>query len=353
MLGPAGKETFFMDIFFSTDHVLHNPEKELHRGDMIAPHEGPYRMDLLVQGLNQAGFKTLLEPGQPDLSALSVVHSEAYLQFLQTAWDRWQAAGYGGDVIGIGHPRGLRRETPPVDIDGATGYFSAASDTVITKTSWQAALAGVKCTLSAAQAVQSGAGSAFSLSRPPGHHAGRDYLCGYCFLNNAAIAAQFFRDAGAQRVAVVDVDFHHGNGTQDIFYDRGDVLFTSLHGDPDHHYPYFWGHQDERGVGAGEGANINYPLRAGTDFGQWHDALKSALNDVSKFGADVLIVSLGVDTFENDPLSSFTIRTEDYYTYGQTLAGLDLPIVFVMEGGYGVPDVGTNVAGVLNGFLNA
>ena len=178
-------------------------------------------------------------------------------------------------------------------------------------------------------------------------------MAGYCILNNSAVAAQALRDKGARRVAILDVDFHHGNGTQDIFYARDDVLFTSIHGHPDHHFPYFWGHKDETGEGAGLGFTVNYPLLAGTDYGPWSEALQDAMAKIKAFKADVLVVSLGVDTFENDPISAFKLKTSDYPIYGAELAKLSLPTVFIMEGGYGVPEIGDNVAGVLSGFLNS
>jgi len=207
--------------------------------------------------------------------------------------------------------------------------------------------------LTAQSIVAGGERSAFALCRPPGHHAHDDLYGGYCFLNNAAIAAQAFRDAGAARVAILDVDFHHGNGTQDIFYERGDVLFCSLHGEPETAYPYFLGYKDERGKGKGEGFNFNYPMPAGTGFDQWSKALASACRQIRKFGADVLVVSLGVDTFEKDPISYFKLKSPDFTRYGAEIAKLKLPTLFVMEGGYAIEAIGINTVNVLEGFLDA
>lgn len=342
-----------MKIIYSPDHIFHNPATELHRGEVITPNEGPYRIDLIQKGLKAAGFRDFVEPGTHDMSLLSTLHSPEYLEFLETAWQRWQEAGYGGNVVGVSCRRGPHASAPPADIDGAAGYFAAASDTAITETTWQAAQAGVHCALAAADALGDGGQGAFSLSRPPGHHAGVDYMHGYCFLNTAGAAAQSLLNKGAAKVAILDVDFHHGNGTQDIFYDRGDVFFASLHGAPDHHFPYFWGHRDEIGAGPGAGYTANYPLAAGTDFTTWHAALQDALGRIAAFGADALVVSLGVDIYENDPLSSFKIATEDFRTYGGSIGAAGLPTAFIMEGGYGVPEVGVNVCAVLDGFLNA
>ena len=177
-------------------------------------------------------------------------------------------------------------------------------------------------------------------------------MSGYCILNNSAIAAQVLRDGGAKRVAILDVDFHHGNGTQDIFYARDDVLFCSIHGHPDHHFPYFWGHKDEIGTGEGLGFTANYPLMAGAAYAQWGQALQEAMARIKSFKPDALLVSLGVDTFENDPISAFELTMADYPRYGAEIAKIGLPTVFIMEGGYGVAEIGDNVAGVLTGFLN-
>ena len=219
--------------------------------------------------------------------------------------------------------------------------------------------------MSAAQAVLAGDRAAFSLSRPPGHHAGVDFFGGYCFLNNAALATQYLLDAGVsaaggtaatgrgvaiQKVAVLDVDYHHGNGTQAIFYDRPDVFFASIHGDPRTEYPFYLGHSDERGAGAGLGANLNLPLPRGTDYAAWSVALESALAAITQFGADALVVSLGLDTFGGDPISGFHLTTDDYLRMGERLQGVGLPTVLVFEGGYATSDIGVNAANVLQAF---
>jgi acetoin utilization deacetylase AcuC-like enzyme len=176
---------------------------------------------------------------------------------------------------------------------------------------------------------------------------------GYCFLNNAAIAAQGFRDAGAERVAILDVDFHHGNGSQDIFYARDDVLFCSLHGQPEDAYPYFLGYKDEKGTGKGEGFNFNYPMPPGSKYDVWGAALADAMRKIKRFKPDVLVVSLGVDTFKDDPISFFKLTSDDFTTYGAAIAMLKLPTLFVMEGGYAVEAIGVNTVNVLEGFLSA
>ena len=351
MLTPKLKLKPNMKIFHTTRHLFHAPKAELHRGEMVTPHESPHRMTLLMAGINRLDFGDFPIPKSFDISHMTAVHSPDYVDFLETAWERWNAAGYAGDVLPMSYPHKHRRAKPPIDIDGAAGYFSSSSDTVITKTSWEALIAAFDCSLSAAEAsIETGSG--FALVRPPGHHAGADYMSGYCLTNNAAISAQFLRNQGAKRVAVLDVDFHHGNGTQDIFYARDDVFFASIHGHPDHHFPYFWGHTDEIGMGAGEGFTANYPLHAGASYDVWSEALGAACKRIEAFGAEALVVSLGVDTYEHDPISSFKLTTPDYARYGARIAKLDLPTTFIMEGGYGVPEIGDNTANVLTGFLS-
>jgi acetoin utilization deacetylase AcuC-like enzyme len=241
----------------------------------------------------------------------------------------------------------------PTGIAGKLGYYAMAGETSINAGTWEAALAAADVAVTAASHLHKGARSAFALCRPPGHHAARDLYGGYCFLNNAAIAAEFLRDRGAARVAILDVDFHHGNGTQDIFYDRPDVLYVSLHGDPAHAFPYFSGYADETGVGGGTGYTMNLPLPPGSGFSAWSEALASGLERIRRFVPDALVVSLGVDTFEQDPISFFRLKSEDFSTYGRLIGACKWPTLFVFEGGYAVADVGLNAVNVLTGFESA
>jgi acetoin utilization deacetylase AcuC-like enzyme len=198
--------------------------------------------------------------------------------------------------------------------------------------------------------MSKGVNEAFALCRPPGHHAASDMYGGYCFINNAAVAAQAFIDQGAGRVAILDVDFHHGNGTQAIFYDRPDVMFLSLHGDPKDAFPYFLGYADESGSGNGEGFNFNFPMGPDTSFTSWSSALDDACKKIANFGPDALVISLGVDTFEHDPISFFKLSSDDFKRYGATIAKLKLPTLFIMEGGYAVEEIGINTVNVLQGY---
>jgi acetoin utilization deacetylase AcuC-like enzyme len=198
--------------------------------------------------------------------------------------------------------------------------------------------------------LREGERAAYVLTRPPGHHAGANFFGGYCFVNNAAVAAQAALDAGAAKVAILDVDYHHGNGTQAIFFERADVYFASIHGDPRTEYPFYLGHADERGAGAGLGCNLNLPLAAGSSVAEWFAALDLALAALRAYAPDVLIVSLGVDTYAGDPISHFGLQWPDFHVLGQRLADFGRPTLLVQEGGYATADIGLNVRAVLDGF---
>jgi acetoin utilization deacetylase AcuC-like enzyme len=305
-----------------------------------------------MDSLRANHYKTFVEPDALDMHSVEQIHSADYLRFIQTAWTQWEAEGFAGEAIPTVFPARRMQQREPEHIDGKLGYFSMAVETAITAGTWQAAASSAACAQKAQQ-LTAADGCAFALCRPPGHHAASDLYGGYCFLNNAAIAAQGMLNDGASKVAILDVDFHHGNGTQDIFYQRDDVLFVSLHGDPADAFPHFLGYADETGEGKGDGFNKNYPMPPGTPYSVWSQALDAGLNDIRKFGADAVVVSLGVDTFEKDPISFFKLTSDDFTDYGQRIGKLQLPTLFVMEGGYAVEEIGVNTANVLNGFVGA
>jgi acetoin utilization deacetylase AcuC-like enzyme len=234
-------------------------------------------------------------------------------------------------------------------VEAALGRFAFDTATPITKGTWAAARAAVNSALSAATVVRNGERAAFALTRPPGHHAGDQFFGGYCYLNNVAIAAQWVSDAQI-RPAILDVDYHHGNGTQTIFYDRADVFYASLHADPSFAYPHFWGRREERGEADGEGANLNLPLASGTEWNSYHEALACARKAILDFAPDVLLVSLGLDTFERDPISDFRLTSSDYLRLGETIASFGKPTLFVFEGGYDLQSLAENTVNVLEGF---
>jgi acetoin utilization deacetylase AcuC-like enzyme len=346
-----------MLILYNPAHHRHAGRHEMFRGRLVPCHESPARLDHVLAELARRPVGPLQTPGDADLALIRRVHQPRYVDFLAGAWAEWVAldpANAELDVLPSVWPvRGFRHDVLPSNFAARVGLFSFDSGSPLTAGTWAAALGGAACAVDAARAVLATGGprAAMALTRPPGHHAGADFFGGYCFLNNAALAAQALRDAGVQRVAIVDVDYHHGNGTQSLFEARADVFTTSIHGDPRTEYPFFLGHADERGTGAGEGFNLNLPLPAGTDFATWRQALQTAMAAVRAFGADAMVVALGVDTFEGDPISRFTLASADYLHIGAQLATARLPTVFTMEGGYAVAEVGVNVVNVLEGFL--
>ncbi len=341
-----------MKTVFTDDHRLHFAQGEMSGGEFVTPFERPSRMEYILRELKARKMNDIVGPSPLDMKAVAKIHDKGFLKFLQNAWSEWQAAGYRGEIMPTGFPARSLRQRCPQHIDGKVGYYIHSVETCITVGTWDAAKASASVALTAQKLIANGAHSAFALCRPPGHHAHDDLYGGYCFLNNAAIAAQAFRDSGAERVAILDVDFHHGNGTQDIFYDRADVLFCSLHGEPQTAYPYFLGYKDEHGTGKGEGFNFNYPMSAGTSYERWKRALGNACGKIRTFSPDALVVSLGVDTYEHDPISYFKLKSDDFRDYGARIAKLKLPTLFVMEGGYAIEAIGVNTVNVLEGFLN-
>lgn len=340
-----------MKTIYNAAHRAHQAEHEFFRGEKVAAFEKVERADWVLRAVQAAQLGAVIEPRSFDDSAITRVHTERYLNFLSGAFDEYRALGGTGDAFpSVWSIRGMRSDVVPTSFAARMGLFSFDAGTPLTAGSWPAARAGANCALTGADMLLEGEPAAFVLTRPPGHHAGSDFFGGYCFLNNAAIAAQRLLDKGCKRVAILDVDYHHGNGTQEIFYARSDVLFASIHGDPLTEYPFFLGHADETGVGDGAGFNLNLPLPAGASVESWFAALQTALQRVKDYAPDAIIVSLGVDTFEGDPISHFSLKTSNYPTVGSAIAALKLPTLFVLEGGYAVAEIGDNVVGVLRGF---
>ena len=341
-----------MKTAYSEKHRLRDAKTELYGSQLVQPFERPSRAEMILQAVQTADLGPIEKPMDYGLGPVLRVHDADFLDFLENAWTDWQATGYKGEAMASVWPARRMQQRPPRFIEGRIGYYALAAETSITEGTWEAALISKNVALTAASFIVAGERAAFALCRPPGHHAAKDMFGGYCFLNNAAISAQYFRDMGSERVAVLDIDFHHGNGTQDIFFERDDVLFCSLHGDPEETFPNFLGYADEKGLGVGEGFNANYPMSPGTLFNEWRDALEDAISRIHTFAPEVVVVSLGVDTFENDPISFFRLKTEDYVTTGQLISRLGMPTLFVMEGGYDIDEVGLNTVNVLIGFEN-
>ena len=339
-----------MLTIYSPDHHLHFGH-ELIDGTLQPCFEMPSRIEMVLDRLRHMQLGQVIAPDTFPLEPILRVHDAGYVGFLKNAWHLWEQKKRNHNPVPMVWPvRGLRSDIAPTDIDGQLGFYSFDTCAPITAGTWQAAQSSANIALTAVQHLLATGKSNFALCRPPGHHAASDYMGGYCYLNNAAIAAQALLDSGLQRVAILDVDYHHGNGTQSIFYQRNDVLFVSLHGDPKNEYPFFLGHADETGQADGAGFNHNYPMPHGTDWSAYSQALADGCKKIAAYQPEALIVSLGVDTFENDPISRFKLKNDDYLRMGEVIAGLKLKTVFVMEGGYAVDDIGINAVNVLSGF---
>lgn len=340
-----------MKTVYSDTHEAHAYTSEFERGHLTPAREIPARGRLILDAVRARGIGPLSEPAHFGNEPILRVHTAEFVHVLEHAWSRWTAK-YGFDlreaIPSVWPGRGMRN-IHTEDIEAALGCYGFDTATPIVAGTWTAARAAADIALTAAQFVSRGERAAFALTRPPGHHAASDLYGGYCFLNNAAIAAQYLVDQG-RRVALLDVDIHHGNGTQAIFLDRADVLTLSIHGDPERFYPHFSGYVDETGTGAGEGFNMNYPLPLGSGWGTYGQAIEAASERVRAFAPDVLIVPLGVDTHLDDPVGGFRLEGSDFQRLGSALGKLGLPTVFTMEGGYRLDTLGSAVADVLSAF---
>jgi acetoin utilization deacetylase AcuC-like enzyme len=335
---------------YSPNHKLHHGI-ELKDGVLSPSFENPQRAETVLNRVQATALGDVISERAYDKACYVAAHSERYVSFLENAWTQWAATGRTHDALPLVWPvRDLAGNREPEFIDGKLGFYAMDAGAPIKADTWQAVRSSADVALTAADLILDGSKGAFALCRPPGHHAAREYMGGYCYLNNAAIAAERCLAMGCKKVAVLDVDFHHGNGTQSIFYDRPDVFFSSIHGEPAVSYPYFSGYADETGVGQGEGYNLNLPLAKGTDWPTYQLALRTALDAVKKFGPDVLIISLGLDTFEGDPISHFMLTSGDFIRMGEEIARTGVNTLFVMEGGYMVDEIGINCVNVLGGF---
>lgn len=337
-----------MKAYLDPRQMLHDPKHFMANGQRLQNPEQPRRIEVLQAGAEAAGCR-FAAPHDHGLGPIAALHSPEYLAFLSTIHTRWtRIPGSADEVIPNIHPD-RRTASYPRSAVGQAGFHQADTACPISGGTWEAAYWSAQTALSAAGAVLDGAQAAYALSRPPGHHAFGDLAGGFCFLNNAGIAAEWLLRHG-KRPAILDVDVHHGNGTQGIFYDRADVLTVSLHADPVRFYPFFWGHASERGEGAGLGYNLNLPLPRGTLIDDYLRALDTALERITLFGADVIVVALGLDAHENDPLKGLAITTPGFTRIARAIAATGLPLVLVQEGGYLSDDLGHNLTATLTGF---
>lgn len=340
-----------MKAIFDDRQWKHQPKHFMANGAILPNPEQAERIDRLLTGAKAAGCE-VQAPSDAGLGPIAAIHSAEYLTFLQTIYARWKRIdGAGDEVIPNIHPA-TRGDSYPRSAIGQAGYHQADTACPIASGTWEAAYWSAQSAVTGADALLGGDRAAYALSRPPGHHAFGDLAGGFCFLNNSAIAAQRLRDAGL-RPAIVDVDVHHGNGTQGIFYDRDDVLTVSLHADPDRFYPFFWGHAQERGEGRGLGCNLNLPLARGTHDEGFLKALGTALERVSMHGADVVVVALGLDASIDDPFQGLAVTQDGFSRIGAAFAALGLPVLFVQEGGYLSDSLGKNLTRVLDGYQTA
>jgi acetoin utilization deacetylase AcuC-like enzyme len=347
-----------MITVYSQEHTRHSPPNEFLDGRLVAAFEVPARATIIRDAVEAAGLGPITAPDTFGDAPILAIHDAQYLEFLRTIYGRWVEAG--------GNPEAVIPSTFAVrwmasacdDALAAPGYYLFDGSAPITAYTWDAARQSANVALTAAALVRNGERGAYALCRPPGHHAGSDMGGGYCYLNNAAIAADFLlTGADPARVAVLDIDFHHGNGTQQIFYRRGDVLVVSIHGDPSHNYPYFAGHSDETGLGDGQGFNFNLPIDARASDAQYLGVLDSALERIRSYQPRFLVVSAGFDTFGGDPVAEngmgFALTTDVYAVIGSKIAALGVPTLFVQEGGYAVSALGDNAVLLLRGFEQA
>jgi acetoin utilization deacetylase AcuC-like enzyme len=343
-----------MKTFYSPVHLDHDPQVQFEGGQLLPAVEIPVRAEKVRVALQTRRIGPIVAPTPFDDAPILRVHDAGLVGFLGKAYDEW-IERYGKDArpaIPSAWPAHGLRDGRKGDIEARLGSYAFSADTPIVHGTWAAAREAVNVALSAASAIRDGEKSAFALTRPPGHHASSDVFGGFCYLNNAAIAAQWLVDAGL-KVAILDVDYHHGNGTQSIFYKRPDVFFCSIHADPAVAYPHFAGFADERGEGDGEAANLNLPLPEGTDWTRYDEALKFAIGALKLIGPDVVIVSLGLDTYIEDPIASFRLKAADYLRMGARLAELHKPTLFLFEGGYCFDALGELTVNVLEAFQGA
>jgi acetoin utilization deacetylase AcuC-like enzyme len=339
-----------MYTIYTEHHKRHNPEGVLAEGHPLDSWDVPARAEAILQAVKQSGLGPVVEPVDHGLAPIAAVHDAGYIEFLQSTYD--ESAAYFGEAGPVftwtfASRHAMRR---PQGFLGLKGYYSFGWGSPILEGTWLAAYWSAQCALTAADRVRAGEPVAYALCRPPGHHAAADLYGGYCYLNNAAVAARYLQ-AGDGRVAVLDVDYHHGNGTQLIFYADPAVFYASLHVDPDEDYPYYWGGADELGVGPGADTNRNWPLPRGTGDADYFRALDEALAAIGRFSADYLIVSAGFDLVEGDPEGGMAISREGLRGIGQRIGALDMPTVVVQEGGYLLNELGENAVIFLQGLV--
>lgn len=348
-----------MRAFFHPDQSLHDPQQFMQVGRIREPKDLPSRTEALLGALKQRGIAPE-QPADYGTAPALTIHTRSYLDFLQSAFERWRQVPEAGPEVlpnvspyWNGAPGMAQR--PPCRSDwivAEAGYYLGDMAVPIGPETWRSALRSNHTAVAAADAVIAGEAAAYALCRPSGHHARADRATGFCYLNNSATAAERLRQRFG-KVAVLDVDAHHGDGTQEIFYRRNDVLTVSIHVDPNSYYPYYIGYADERGHGEGEGYNINLPLPPKSDDAAFHRAVDAALVQVKDFGAEALVLALGYDSHREDPIGLLDVSTAGFRGIGERIAAAGLPVVVVQEGGYQISVIGDCLGQFLDGLVGS
>jgi len=338
-------------IIYSPKHILHATENITLDGQPFIVEELPARAEIILAALQSTSLGPILPPEDHSLEPVVAVHDTDFITYLRNAYIENAAwLGYEEAVIPGTFAVGRRDMLPPVSIAGKRGYYAFGIGSPILAGTWEAAYWSAQCALSASDAVLASRRNAYALCRPPGHHAARNLYGGFCYLNNAAIAARYLQQHTQSHIAILDVDFHHGNGTQTIFYEDPTVFYASLHADPRYDYPFYWGFAEERGAGVGLGTNLNIPLPKGTDDITYLAALDKALETLHTFAPEILVLSLGLDTAEGDSVGGMKVTPMGFQAIGEHIAALGLPTVIIQEGGYRLDTLGTNAIATLKVF---
>ncbi|MCO6392995.1 histone deacetylase family protein [Aliihoeflea aestuarii] len=344
-----------MRAFYHPDQALHAPRQFMRYGVLTDPTDLPVRTERLLGALQQLGVE-IETPSDYGREPALAVHPAHYLDYLDSAYPRWlELPNHGPEVLPNTFPywngdpaKDARPPCPTDQLLAQTGYYLGDLAVPISEFTYRSALRSTHTSTAAAEAVIAGEAPTYALCRPSGHHCRADRATGFCYMNNAAIAAQRLRSSFG-KVAILDIDAHHGDGTQEIFYRRNDVMTVSVHVDTDHYNPFFTGRPHERGHGAGEGYNLNIPLAPGSGDEAFLAAVRDGAKAVTDFGAEVVVVALGYDTHAEDPLSMVKVTTEAFRQAGEIIGSMDVPKVIVQEGGYQISVIGD----CLFGFLDA
>ncbi len=340
-----------MRLVFDERQLLHRPDSYFRQGGFVPHPEQPERAVLLRDRLLREGH-LLTAPRDHGLAPILAVHDKAYIDFLRTAWDRWCVLSDDGRPAVPNYHTSRRRGRRPEGVVGQLGYHATDTSCPVTAGTWEAIYWSAQSAIEGAERILAGEPRVYSLCRPPGHHAYLDSSSGFCFLNNAAIGARYLQRRYA-RVAILDVDTHAGQGTQDVFWEDGSVLCASVHLNPADYPPYFAGYDDEVGAGEGKGASVNVTLSRGAEDSAILGALDELVAEARRFEAEALVVSLGLDMAADDPLAEVAFSSEGFAEAAKRLASLALPTLLVQEGGYLGPSLAENAAIFLSAMETA